>query len=262
MDFPGPNSSMMAARIAAFSGRSRPEPFDHLLFSAQDVRVTAKDCRDRPDTLIDSIVDRLATPPDGEGAGYCLIDGLAAMMTPDSVRRFSVALFDLVWARYRLRCARIVQSRDFYSIETLTNDGRVPAELYGSPWTFKPPHADRNGVLFSHVYGPNAGFRGGDVLLIDALAYAKDHGMSFEEAMTWSDDFGPQKPVLRAEHVDRALDGYGRRFGQLSPDAILLVNNGPEGLLHGATELRITDEQRFSRPLHRVVVRERDASET
>ena len=74
--------------------------------------------------------------------------------------------------------------------------------------------------------------------------------------MTWSDGSGPRKPVLRAEHVQQALDGYGRRFGQLSPDAILFVNNGPEGLLHGATDLHIVDEHRFSRPLHRVVVRE------
>lgn len=260
-EFPRPDSSMMAARVAAFSEPSRPEPFDHAYFSAQDIRVTSGDCRDRPDTLIDSIVDRLATPLDGTGAGYCLIEGLATLMTVESARRFSFELFNVVWARYRARCMRIADGRAFHQIETLTDDGRVSEELYGSRWTFKPPHADRNGVLFAHVYGPNAGFSGGEVLLVDALAFARDRGIGFEETITWSDGSGPRKPVLRAEHVQHALDGYGRRFGQLSPDAILFVNNGPEGLLHGATDLHIVDEHRFSRPLHRVVVREGDEAD-
>jgi hypothetical protein len=260
-EYPRPDSSMMAARVAAFSGPSRPEPFDHARFSAQDIRVTSRDCQDRPDPLIGSIVDCLATPPDGLGVGYCLVNGLAALMTVESARRFSSELCHAVWARYRARCTRIAAGRAFRHIETLTDDGRIPEQLYGSRWTFKPPHADRNGVLFAHVYGPHTGFSGGEILLVDALAFARDRGIGFDETMTWSDGSGPQKPVLRAEHFRAALDGYGRRFGQLSPDAILFVNNGPEGLLHGATDLLIRDENQFSRPLHRVVVREADEAD-
>lgn len=258
-DFPRPGTTMMAARKATFDGRARPEPFDPARFAAQDVHIAADDrTGHRRAALVETIVDRLATHPDGVGAGYCLVRGLAAFMPVEAARTFSTALFADVWARYRARSDRITDDRDFYDIETLTRDGAIPTELFGSRWSFKPPHADRNGLLFAHVYGPNAGFGGGDVLLIDALAYTKDLGLAFDEAMTWSADPGAQKPVLRPEHVEPALSSHGRRFGQLSPDSILFVNNGPEGLLHGATELEITDERDFTRSLHRIVVRERD----
>lgn len=257
--FPRPGTAMMAARKAAFEGRARPEPFDRARFAAQDVPVRADDCTGPGRaTLIETIVDCLATYPDGAGAGYCLVNGLAALMPVETARDFSTALFAGVWDRYRARSDRISDERDFYHIETLTRDGAIPTELFGSRWSFKPPHADRNGVLFAHVYGPNVGFGGGDVLLIDALAYTKDLGLAFDDAMTWSDDPETQKPVLRPEHVESALASYGRRFGQLTPDSILFVNNGPEGLLHGATDLAVTDEGDFTRFLHRIVVRERD----
>jgi len=256
-EFPRLGASMMAARKAAFSAQVRPGPFDHSWFAAQDLRVTAEDLHKARTTLVDSIVDRLATYPDGTGAGYCLLNGLAAQMPVEAVRELSVTLFTEVWSQYRFRCDRIAQDRDFYMVKTLSADGKIPVGLYGSPWSFKTPHADRNGVLFVHVYGPHVGFNGGEVLLIDALAYTQSHGFTFDEVMTWSDDPGDQKPVLRTRHVEAALEGYGRQFGQLTPDAILFVNNGPEGLLHGATELQIGDESTFSRTLHRVVVRER-----
>lgn len=258
-EFPGPGPAMMAARKAAFDGQARPHPFDHARFAAQDVRIAAGDCTGSGRAaLAEMIADRLATHPDGVGAGYCLLNGLAALMPVEAAREFSVCLFTAVWARYRARSRRIAGERDFYDIETLTRDGAIPTELFGSRWSYKPPHADRNGVLFAHVYGPSAGFGGGDVLLIDALAYAKDSGLAFDDVMTWSDEPETQKPVLRPEHVEPALSTHGRRFGQLSPDSILFVNNGPEGLLHGATDLEITDEGLFTRFLHRIVVRERD----
>lgn len=258
-EFPRPGTIMMAARKAAFDGRARPDLFDRVRFATQDVRITADDLTGpRRAALVETVVDRLATHPDGIGAGYCLAEGLAALMPVEGVREFSTAVFADIWTRYRARSDRITEDRDFYDIETLTRDGAIPTELFGSRWSFKPPHADRNGLLFAHVYGPSAGFDGGDVLLIDALAYTKDLGLAFSDAMTWSDDPGAQKPVLRPEHVEPALSSHGRRFGQLSPGSILFVNNGPEGLLHGATELKITDEQSFTRFLHRIVVRERD----
>jgi hypothetical protein len=258
-EFPLPGAAMMAARKAAFDGRARPGPFDSARFAAQDIRITADDCTGPARAaLVEMIVDRLATHPDGGGAGYCLVSGLEALMPVEGVRQFSAAIFAEVWALYRARSDRIMNGRDFYDIETLTRDGAIPTELYGSRWSFKPPHADRSGVLFAHVYGPNRGFGGGDVVLIDALAYTKDLGLTFDDAMTWSDDPGAQKPVLRPEHFQPALSSHGRRFGQLGPDSILFVNNGPEGLLHGATELEIAEEDGFIRFLHRIVVRERD----
>lgn len=258
-DFPRPGVLMMAARKAAFDGRARPEPFDHSSFAAQDVHITADDLSGpRRAALVEAIVERLATYPDGVGAGYCLVDGLAPVMPVEEARNFSTDLFAEVWALYRARNNRITEDRNFYDIETLTRDGAIPTELFGTRWSFKPPHADRNGVLFAHVYGPNSGFAGGHVLVIDALAYVKDMALTFDDAMTWSDDPEAQKPVLRPEHVEQALSSHGRLFGQMSPNSILFVNNGPEGLLHGATELAIADEQLFTRSLHRIVVRERD----
>lgn len=256
-DFPRPNDPMMAARIAAFSAPTRRLPFDRVRFLGQDVTPSGDgDCGFTQ--LVDGILDRVSTPPDGVGPGYCLVYGLSKVMAAESVRQFSVQLFEIVWDQFRSQSSRISDDRVFYLIETLTNDGQVDPHDYGSSWTFKPPHADRNGVLFAHVYGPNSGYRGGAVLLVDALSYAKESGLTFDEVMTLSKDSGPQKPVLRAEHVAPAVAGYGRSFGRLSPDAILFVNNGPEGLLHGATELEIRSERDFRRPLHRVVVRERD----
>lgn len=258
-DFPRPGKPMMAARKAAFDGRARPNQFDRARFAAQNVRVTADDrTGPRRAALVGTIVDRLVTHPDDAGAGYCLVNGLAALMPVEAARRFSTALFADVWDRYRARSDRISDDREFDNVEALVRDGAIPTELFGSRWSFKPPHADRDGLLFAHVYGPSAGFGGGDVLLIDALSYIKDLGLAFDDVMTWSDDPGVQKPVLRPEHVEPALSTHGRRFGQLDPDSILFVNNGPEGLLHGATELAITDEQNFTRPLHRIEVQERD----
>lgn len=259
--FPRPDEEMMAARVAAFASPPRPIQFDLEAFLRQDVRPTRAECDGLPTPFIDDIVSRLATPPDGAGAGYCLVTGLSEWMSVESVRSFSALLFDAVWTRYRARCARINSARDFYFVETLTNDGEVDADAYGSAWTFKPPHSDRNGLVFAHVYGPHCGFTGGDVLVVDALAFALGHGMDFSGTMKWSDDAGPQKPVLQPDHVASAVARYGRTFGPLSPDAILLVNNGPEGLLHGATELVIANWTEFSRPIHRIVVRERDSDE-
>lgn len=257
--FPRPGKPMMAARRAAFDGRARPKPFDRSRFADQDLDITAGNCSGRGRTaLADVIVDRLATHPDGAGAGYCLVGGLAALMSVEETRRFSAALFAEVWQRYRASCARISDDREFCEAETLTEDGAIPVELFGSRWSFKLPHADRNGFLFAHVYGPGAGFTGGDVLVIDALAYVKELGLTFDDAMTWSEDLGVQKPVLRPDHVESAVASHGRRLGRLTPDCILLVNNGPDGLLHGATDLDISDERIFTRSLHRVVVRERD----
>jgi hypothetical protein len=259
-DFPRPGVAMMAARRAAFHGRARPRPFARKLFRSQVLEVTADDCVGRGRSrLVESIVDNLATHPDGDGIGYCLLSGGSELTAVEATRSLSAAIFAEVWARFRTRSGRFSESRDFFCSETVTYDGEIPTELFRSQWSFKAPHADRNGVLFAHVYGPTVGFDGGEVVLIDALAYAGALGLGFDDVFTWSDDPGAQKPVMLQEHVGPALAGFGRRLGKLGPDNILLVNNAPEGLLHGATELEIADVHEFTRVLHRCVVRERDA---
>lgn len=253
---------MMQARKGALDGQARVRRFDRKLFATQSIRLRRSDVHGaRRSDLVDRAVDHLATSPDGDGIGYCLLEGAAQLMTLGQVRGFSSELLREVWLRFRSRSPRISEGRDFFAADTLTSDGGIPTELFGSEWTFKPPHADRNGVLFAHVYGPATGFAGGNVFVIDALAYMKERDLRFDDAFVWSEGSDDRKPVLRPEHVDPALASYGRVFGQLDHDSVLLVNNSPEGLLHGATELRVTSRSEFSRVLHRCVVRERSAED-
>jgi len=255
--FPRPGAEMMAERKAALAAPRR-RGFDRLLFRTQRLRADGRLAPGPPlDELVEEVVDLLSTPPEGSGIGYCLIEGVSAGRTVEEVRRLSFRLLNEIWERYRLRNHCFGTERDFYCAETLTLDGAIPPELFGSRWSFKPPHADRNGVLFAHVYGPAQGFRGGEVIVIDAISYLAETALTFDEAFTWSDEPAEQKPVLRPEHVAGALDCFGRNFGKMDYDSILIVNNSPNGLLHGATELEIFDDTRFERALHRSVVRER-----
>ena len=261
--YPQPGAAMMEARKHAFSEASRPHPFRREEFETHSIQIERQDCHDsRRSALVERIVKQVSTFPDGSGIGYCLLEGVSELMTLEDARELSHLLFRDVWQQFRLRSCRISADRDFHCTETLTKDGEIPEELFGSRWSFKPAHADRNGVLFSHVYGPTAGFDGGEAFVIDALAYATETGLGFDELFVWSDEPREQKPVLRPEHVDVALASHGRRFGKLTHDAILFVNNSPEGLLHGATEFERIDERAFSRSLHRCVVREREPQDT
>lgn len=255
--FPRPAQMMMAARKKAFEAPA-PRNYDRDLFAAQVYRLRASDVAG-PGliALADQAVDHLATYPDGDGIGYFLIEGASQGRTVEQVRHLSWELFNAVWKRFRSRSRRFAPDREFYCAQTLTEDGSIPVNLFGSRWSFKPPHADRNGVLFAHVYGPTVGYEGGDVFVLDALAYALEAGLKFREAITWSDEPSEQKPVLRPEHVSTAVDLYGRRFGRMNHDQILLINNSPEGLFHGATEVAVIEPTTYSRVLHRCVVRER-----
>jgi len=248
---------MMSAREAAFKSSSKRR-FDRQLFSTQTYQLRPDDETGAArEALVDLVVDHLATYPDGDGIGYFLVEGASFGRSVEQVREFSRELFGAVWERFRSRCRRIAPEREFFCAETVTEDGNIPIGLFGSHWSFKPPHADRNGVIFSHVYGPTVGFEGGDVFLIDAIAYFQTSGLHFDEALTWSDEPLEQKAVLRSEHFEAAVHGYGRRFGKMNHDRILFVNNTPEGLFHGATEIHAADPSNFSRVLHRCVVRER-----
>jgi hypothetical protein len=139
--------------------------------------------------------------------------------------------------------------------ETVTADGAIPLELFGSAWTFKPPHMDRESLYFSHVYGPTRGFSGGEVILIDALAFAAARSLRFDQAFDWSDEPEVQKPVLRREHIASAVAEFGVNLGRLPDHDILIVNNTPDGgILHGAIELRDIGSG-FAREIHRVAIR-------
>lgn len=255
--FPRPAGPMMAARKAAFEP-SLERRFDRQLFATQAYHFQPSDNTGHGRAaLIDLAVDYLATYPDGNGIGYFLVEGASHDRSTEQVRSLSFELLGAIWERFRSRSRRFPPGRDFFCAQTLTEDGKIPIHLYGSRWSFKPPHADRNGILCAHVYGPTAGYEGGDVFLVDAIAYVRDSGLLFDEALTWSDEPLEQKPVLRSEHVDAAMRMYGRRFGRMNHDRILFFNNMPEGLFHGATELHVVDTTGFSRVLHRSVVRER-----
>ena len=255
--FPRPAQPMMMARKAAFEG-SQKRPFDRQLFATQAYRFRPSDnAAPARAGLIDLAVDHLTTYPDGRGIGYFLVEGVSRGRTIDDVRNLSFELLGAIWERFRSRSRRFTRGREFFCSQALTEDGKIPIGLYGSRWSFKPPHADRNGILCAHVYGPTAGYEGGDVFLLDAIAYVKNSGLRFEEALTWSDEPTEQKPVLRPEHVEAAMRGYGRRFGRMDHDKILFFKNTPEGLFHGATELHVCRAEEFLRMLHRSVVRER-----
>jgi len=260
--FPAPGAEMMAARAAAFDPAIGPRGFDRELFQSLALPVAANDLRGgRRSSLVDRIVGHLARGPEGSGTGYCLLRGFRSFSSVQETRATSAALLRDVWGCFRSRSPRIPASRDFFTTETLTHDGAIPPELFGSRWSFKVPHADRNGVLFAHVYGPTAGFEGGAILVVDALAYAASLGLGFEDVCGWSADVGDKKPVLRPEHVRPALAGFGRSLGVLGTDEVLFINNSPEGVLHGASELLVRSETSFVRVLHRCVVRERDQVE-
>jgi len=255
--FPRPGKAMMEARKAAFESSSE-RPFNRGLFASQTYSLRPEEETGQARAaLVETVVDYLSTYPDGSGIGYFLIEGVSRGRTVEQVRDFSFELCRETWTRFRSRNHRFSGARDFFCAQTLTEDGQIPLHLYGSKWSFKPPHADCNGILFAHVYGPTVGYEGGDVFLLDAISYVRESNLDFDEALTWSDETPDQKPVLREEHIAAAMLGYGRRFGQMDHDKILFVNNTPDGLFHGATELIIRDEMSFSRVLHRSVVRER-----
>jgi hypothetical protein len=253
---------MMVARQAAFESRPTERNFNRELFHTQTYRLRQQEQLDPPSALADLIADHLATPPYGEGIGYFLLEGASAGRTVEQVRELSYRLLGEVWERFRGRCVNLQgdNGRTFDCAQTLTKDGSVPIELFGSRWSFKPPHADRNGVIFAHVYGPTRGFTNGEVLLVDALSYAFASSLTFDEVIAWSDEPREQKPVLRAAHVDAAVARYGRNLGVMDEDKILFVNNTPNGLFHGATEPDASDGVEFLRMYHRTVIRERSSA--
>jgi hypothetical protein len=254
--FPRPGIEMMTARREALdAARETASP---MRVPTDDVlRVADYRSPDAPQ-LAEDIADRLDRARYGTARpGYALVSGLSAGRTLSDIRALNEQIFRAVWRIYFERSDVLPRSRDFRAATTLTADGSIPLALFGSAWSYKAPHADRNAILFSHVYGPARGFEGGDILIIDALSYLADKNLSFEDAFTWSEEADEQKVVLRKEHVECATREHGRNLGRLTADCLLFVDNTPgAGILHGASPVRVVDEDRFVREIHRCTVRE------
>ena len=209
-----------------------------------------------PPALVRELAVTLSPRQTGSGSGCALVTGLASLGDLSTARRFSTVLLAAVWTEtLRQHPGRYPSDREFRVSDSLTSDGQIPPELYGSAWTLKPLHQDRDPVLFTHVYGPSEGYDGGEVLIVDAIAYLHDNLLSFGEAFTWTDGTGAQKPLLREAHHEAALATHGANLGRLGPDSVLLVNNSPAaGILHGARPVTVTDHGGFCRELHRAIV--------
>ncbi len=239
-ELPGP-----AGSLRPFAG-IRVELHDHLPADR-----TAAVTRD----LVLAVSDRLVR--DDAGVGAVVVTGLSRTLDVERARAFNETLFREVWEDFRVRSGH-GGAADGYRIKTtVTSDGAIPPELYGSRWSFKALHMDRDALLFSHVYGPAAGFTGGAVHLVDVRAYMRRHTLRFDDLFTWSDEpTEGSKPVLREGHHEAALGECGVDLGALGPDAVLFVNNLPSsGILHGVTPVAVTDQKNFIREFHRCSVR-------
>ncbi|WP_405003171.1 hypothetical protein OHV13_01210 [Kitasatospora purpeofusca] len=192
------------------------------------------------------------------GPGAALISGVPRGFTLEQARIFHQALFRRVWEEFRERTGR-EGTEENYPIKAGTiSDGAIPLELYGSRWSFKRFHIDRDALIFSHLYGPVTGFTGGELQLIDVRRYLIRHSLSFDDAFEWSDEpTDGSKPVLHADHCEHALAEWGATIGALGTDQIVFVNNVPDaGVLHGITPLVTTDPEGFHREYHRCSVKD------
>jgi hypothetical protein len=215
-----------------------------------------------PTGLVTEVVDRLLR--DGAADGAALVSGLARVFDLPAIRRFHEALFRAVWNAVEPVAGAEVPGSGYRLKTNVTADGAIPLELYGSRWSFKQLHMDRDALLFSHCYGPVVGFDGGALLLADIRMYMSRHRLRFADLFDWSEEPTPgSKPVLRAEHEDCVMAECGTEVAGLGPDQILFINNLPSaGILHGVTPVVVRDQTNYLREFHRCSVRrERKAGE-
>ncbi|WP_145788193.1 hypothetical protein [Kitasatospora atroaurantiaca] len=211
-----------------------------------------------PPALARAVSDLLIRDDDQIGPGAALVTGLLEFFELERARSFHQALFSAVWEVFRQRTVDGDPEKDFRLKTGTISDGAIPIELYGSSWSFKAFHIDRDALLFSHLYGPVVGFTGGELHLIDIRPYMGRHSLRFDDVFEWSDEpTDGCKPVLRSEHTQSALAEYGRTTGSMGPDQIVFVNNLPDtGVLHGATPVVVTDPESFIREYHRCSVKD------
>ncbi|GGO84874.1 pyruvate kinase [Wenjunlia tyrosinilytica] len=245
-------------RMAAPSGaHPAPRPFAGIDVSLAEHSVDYESAK-MPRTLIHSIAELLIRDGKSSGPGAARVIDLPRQPGLGKAHTFHEALFREVWAEFMTRssdvdraiCCRI-------KTKTLT-DGAIPPELYGSNWSFKKLHIDREALLFSHLYGPVSGFTGGALHLVDIRSYMHRHKLRFDDVFEWSAEPTPgSKPVLSARHQDAALAECGIDLGAPGPDQVIFVNNMPgAGILHGVTPVVVADPDNFIREYHRCSVKE------
>ncbi|PTA46443.1 hypothetical protein [Micromonospora sp. RP3T] len=206
--------------------------------------------------LVSAVVDRLLRPAERPAAGAAVVDGLPMADVAEG-RRLHRFLFSAVWEKFVTRCDELSSSATPIVKESVTRDGVIPPEQYGSRWSFKALHTDRDAMLFSHLYGPVRGFVGGEFLLVDARALMQARELSFDDAFEWSVEPTPgSKPVLRAEYGDAATREFGINLGAPAPGQVFFVNNTyGAGILHGVTPVIADDPGRMVREYHRCSAR-------
>jgi hypothetical protein len=211
-----------------------------------------------PESLTRAVADRLVRQGEPGGSGAAIVSGLTRFFALEQARDFHEALFHAVWAAFRQHAYHSAEPSKFRVKAGLIADGAIPLELYGSNWSFKPLHIDRDALLFSHLYGPVEGFDGGALLLVDIAMYMRLRSLRFSDVFEWSQEpTEGSKPVLRSAHAEAAMAECGVNLGSIGPDEILFVNNLPDaGVLHGATPVVVTDPSAFRREYHRCSVKD------
>jgi hypothetical protein len=255
-------TEMMSLRQAGLDDRSSgavPDwpPFSGIRVDAGRYLSAAAGPGNVPEDMARAVAGRLLRHGEPPGPGAVTVCGLMRFFTLEEARSFHEALFGAVWSAFSLS-AGLTADPDSIRFKTgVIADGAIPEELYGSSWSFKSLHIDRDALLFSHLYGPVDGFAGGELLLVDAVRYMRLHSLGFRDVFEWSQEpSAGSKPVLRPSHAEPALAECGVNIGSIGPDEILFVNNLPAaGILHGATPVTVTDPVAFRRDYHRCSVK-------
>jgi hypothetical protein len=211
-----------------------------------------------PDSLTQAVVERLVRQGKQGGPGVAIVSGLTRFFDLEQGRDFHEALFRAAWTAFCRHACRSAEPSSFRVKTGMIADGAIPLEFYGSSWSFKRLHIDRDALLFSHLYGPIGGFSGGALLLVDIALYMRLRSLRFSDVFEWSQEpTEGSKPVLRSLHTEAALAQCGINIGSIGPDEILFVNNLPgAGILHGATPVVVTDPPAFRREYHRCSVKD------
>lgn len=235
----------------------RRAPFAGLRLDLDRFAPGSPDPADPPASLAAAVRTLLARGGENAGPGAVVVSGLARHFSGPAARVFHEALFRAVWDGFRRDLDPDGTARFRMKTGTIA-DGEIPVQLYGSSWSFKRLHIDREALLFSHLYGPVQGFTGGRVLLVDIHHYMSRRSLGFADVFEWSDEpTEGSKPVLREEHATAALAECGVDIGPIGPDAVLFVNNTPgAGILHGVTPVSVTDPASYRREYHRCSVKE------
>ena len=218
-----------------------------------DLDLSALGQNETPTGLTTAICDLLDARPGIVAPRYCVLSGLSKFETLEQRRFVHSQLFQEVWQQTRIRHFSETSAEDYKTKTEVIADGQLSERSFGSRWSFKRLHADREALLFSHLYGPCEGFDGGDLVLVDALQFLAQTKMDFDTAFEWSTEVSEgSKPVLRPEWTDLAIETTGVVVQQPSEDVIVFVNNMPEaGILHGVSETAVRDRAAFIRQYHR-----------